>query len=84
MSAAPAFAATKGSALFRSQEARPYAQAYWLMKEISRAKAHEMSLENWQQLNRIMDYVGFRFNLITLAGTEFAPKPWRGRPESFR
>lgn len=61
----------------KADEARPYQQSYFELDAMGRTQAHLMSLEGWQLLMRVRDYLGWRYNAIVLAGTPFAPKPWR-------
>lgn len=71
--------APRNTPLAKAIEARGYQCAYFLCRDLGAMKAHQLSMEGWQLLMRVKDYCGFRFNEITLGGSQFAPQGWRSR-----
>jgi hypothetical protein len=60
-------------------EAAAYLQSYFDMRELARTKAHLMPRELYERVCRVRDYCGFRYNDLTLGGSEFSPPEWRSR-----
>jgi hypothetical protein len=49
------------------------------MRELARTKAHLMPRELYERVCRVRDYLGWRYNTITLGGSAFEPSDWRAR-----
>ena len=62
----------------RQEIARGYQNAFFMLRDLSRTQAHLMTQEGCQIVLDACSYVGWRFNKITLANSDFNPGPWRG------
>jgi hypothetical protein len=71
--------APRQTPLAKAIEARGYQCAYFLVRDLAATKAHMLSMEGWQLLMRVKDYLGWRYNTLTLGGSEFDPGAWRSR-----
>jgi hypothetical protein len=71
--------APRQTPLAKAIEARGYQCAYFVVRDLAATKAHLLSMEGWQKLMRVRDYLGWRYNTITLGGSEFDPGAWRSR-----
>jgi hypothetical protein len=71
--------APRQTPLAKAYEAAAYLQAYFDMRELARTKAHLMPRELYERVCRVRDYLGWRYNTITLGGSAFEPSDWRAR-----